>query len=414
MAIETAFAPAERASGGEIRRQYEKLAALPFVKDFLDSIPNMSVVLNAQRQIVFANRPFAEFVKAAGPKQLLGKNQCEAFGCIYRDFLGQRPGEAVGCIRSRLTEGGCGTTMFCRNCGAVISITNSQKLHTLDIQECRMLCGEKDTNETALDLRIWSRPIEVDGETFTVFSVADISDEKRRKALERIFFHDVLNTAGGVKGLADLLIQSELSEMEIKDISCMISESTDQLIEEVSAQRTLSAAENGDLRVSAQEVHSLELLCRIIRQFHSYSIARGKIIEVDAAAKHFDMISDPVLLRRVLINLVKNALEAIEEGGAVTLGAYPDGDSVCFTVHDAVMIPLEIQPQIFSRSFSTKESERGLGSYSIKLITEKYLHGHVSFVSNEKEGTRFTVRYPKAIDPVCESAEFLRMNTDGR
>ena len=412
--METAFAPAERASQKEVRQQYEKLAALPFVSDFLDAVPNMSVVLNGYRQIVFANRAFRDFVGVDTVDELLGSRQGEAMDCIRAIYLGKRPGEAVGCIRSHLTEGGCGTTLFCRTCGAVISIRNSQKQRALDIQECRMICGEEGVNETALDLRVWSRPIEVGGTVFTVFSVVDISNEKRRKVLERIFFHDVLNTAGGVKGLADLLIQTEMSEMETKDIASMISESSDQLIEEISAQRTLTAAESGDLKVSVQELHSLELLYRIIRQFHSYSIAKGKVLEVDASAEHFDLISDPVLLRRVLINLVKNALEAVGEGGVVTLGAHSDSDSVCFTVHDAAVIPPEVQLQIFSRSFSTKGSGRGLGTYSIKLITEKYLHGQVSFVSNEKDGTQFTVRYPRAIQSVSEDEETVRMHEDGR
>jgi len=397
MVMETAFAPAERASQDEIRRQYEKLAALPFVRDFLDAVPNMSVVLNEHRQIVFANRAFAEFLGIKCSDELLGKNHCEAFKCLYADVLGRRPGEAVGCVRARMTEGGCGTTLFCRTCGAVVSILNSQRLRALDIQECRMVCGEEGINETALDLRVWSRPIDVGGTKFTVFSVMDISNEKRRKVLERIFFHDVLNTASGVKGLADLLIETELTEMEIKDISSMISESSDQLIEEISAQRMLSAAESGELKVAVQEIHSLELLYRIIRQFHSHSVAKGKELIVDQSAEHFDFVSDPILLRRVLINMVKNALEAIEEGATVTLGSHADGESVCFTVHDAAVIPPETQLQIFSRSFSTKGSGRGLGTYSIKLISEKYLHGHVSFVSNEKEGTRFTVRYPRTI-----------------
>jgi hypothetical protein len=68
-----------------------------------------------------------------------------------------------------------------------LGIRNSQQFKRLDIQECRMICGEQGKNETALGLRVWSRPIEVNGEVFTVFSVVDISDEKRRKMLERIF-----------------------------------------------------------------------------------------------------------------------------------------------------------------------------------------------------------------------------------
>jgi signal transduction histidine kinase len=279
----------------------------------------------------------------------------------------------------------------------VIAILNSQKLHALDIQECRMVCGESGVSETAMDLRVWARPIEVVDEFFTVFSVVDISNEKRREALERIFFHDVINTAGCVKGLAELMSQTAMTEAENREMAAMILESSDHLLEEISVQQMLSAAESGDLKPSAQAVQSHELLGQIIRQFHSHSLAKDKKIVMDPAAPAFVFVSDPVLLRRVLVNLVKNALEAAAVGGTVTLGAAAEDDVVGFTVHNASVMPPEVQAQIFSRSFSTKGSGRGLGTYSIKLISEKYLCGRASFVSSVSEGTRFAVSYPRVI-----------------
>ncbi len=390
MVIETEFATAERLSSEEVVKQSREIYSLPFVRDFLDAVPNMALVLNEYRQIVFANSAFRDFVGY--------EEQDIDLSCLKTNYLGERPGEAVGCIRSHLTEGGCGTTVFCQTCGAVRSIINSQKLNKLDIQECRMLCGEE---ENPLDLRIWSRPLEVNGVKYTVFSVMDISNEKRRKALERIFFHDVLNTAGGVKGLADLLNETELDDSEIRGVAGMLSESSDQLIEEISAQRMLSAAESGDLKINTQPIDSIEIINRVIRQFHSHNIAKGKDLLLNDESEKFNFNSDPVLLRRVLINLIKNALEAIAKGQVVTLNSFVKSDSVYFTVHNAIFIPEEIQRQIFTRSFSTKGSGRGLGTYSIKLITEKYLHGNVSFVSTTETGTVFTLRYPKTIGSTC-------------
>lgn len=409
MVMKTEFAPAERMSRQEVEAQCRTVAALPFISDFLDAIPNMALVLNECRQIVFANRAFCDFVGAETVRELIGNRQGEVMKCIHADYLGKRPGEAVGCVRSDLTEGGCGTTLFCKTCGAVRSILNSQASNMLDIQECRMICGE---DEQPLDLRVWSRPLALEGHRYTVFSVMDISDEKRRKALERIFFHDVLNTAGGVKGLADLLIGTGLSEEDIRDVASMIAESADQLIEEIAAQRMLMAAERGDLKVRVQPVESLELLCRVIRQFHSLSSVKGKELVVAEDAEHFDMVSDPVLLRRVLINLIKNALEAVADGGCVSLGSFIDGDCVCFTVHNDSVMPPEVQLQVFSRSFSTKGSGRGLGTYSIKLITERYLKGRASFVSAEGQGTCFTVAYPRRIEGESADGETIRINQD--
>lgn len=402
MSLPTEFAPAERMGAEEIEEQHRAVAGLPFVADFLDAIPNMAMVLNECRQIVFANKVFCDFVGAETVRELIGNRQGEVLRCIHAEYIGKRPGEAVGCIRADLTQGGCGTTLFCRTCGAVRSILSSQELNTLDVQECRMICGEE---QQPLDLRVWARPLQINGHRLTVFSVMNISDEKRRKALERIFFHDVLNTAGGVKGLADLLRDSGLPETEIRDVAGMISESADQLIEEISAQRMLTAAESGDLKVHVQPVETLEILCRVIRQFHSFSWATDKKLLVDEAAEHVNLETDPVLLRRVLINLTKNALEASEAGETVTLSSFEKNGQVGFTVHNRKGMPADVQLQVFSRSFSTKGSGRGLGTYSIRLITERYLQGDVWFVSDEKQGTLFTAVYPKQIAPQPDSQE---------
>jgi signal transduction histidine kinase len=385
MAQETKFASAERAPYEEIKRQYSLLSELPFVREFLDAMPNMAVVLNRERQIVFANALFRNF---------LGVEVAE--GCepdkADQAFLGKRPGEAVDCIRASITDGGCGTTEFCRTCGAVHSILNSQRIHAEDVQECRMVRGAM---EEQLDLRVWSRPIEVKGESFTVFSVVDISDEKRRKALERIFFHDVLNTAGGLKGLSELLIEVDPASEEFKEVACMLTEATEHLLEEIASQSQLLAAENDELQVSVEKVQSLEILSRITRQFHSQSNALDKYLLVSRSAQCFEFASDPVLIRRVLINLTKNALEAVGPGETVVLNCFTEGDEVCFTVHNDVVMPEDVLRQLFTRSFSTKGHGRGLGTYSVKLITEKFLSGRVSFVSNEEQGTIFTVRYPQ-------------------
>jgi sensor histidine kinase regulating citrate/malate metabolism len=62
-------------------------------------------------------------------------------------------------------------------------------------------------------------------------------------------------------------------------------------------------------------------------------------------------------------------------------------------------MPSEVQLQVFQRSFSTKGAGRGLGTYSMKLISERYLQGCVSFVSTAPDGTVFSADYPRILDP---------------
>jgi len=61
------------------------------------------------------------------------------------------------------------------------------------------------------------------------------------------------------------------------------------------------------------------------------------------------------------------------------------------------VIDKKVKLQIFQRSFSTKGSNRGVGTYSIKLFVENYMKGTVWFESNESEGTTFKVDLPQGI-----------------
>lgn len=393
----TAFAPAERSGADEVQRQHRKLEALPFVCDFLDAMPNMAVVLNSDRQIVLMNRAFREFLGTGDPEVGVVDQRREVFEALVASALGKRPGEAVGCIHSQETDGGCGTTKFCRNCGAARAIVNSQKWHGLDVQECRLTVGDGDRVETSVDFRVWAQSLDVAGEWFTVFSLIDISHEKRREALERIFYHDVMNTAGGVQGLSELMAQGQLPAAGIQEAAEIMSQSAEQLVEEIDAQRALSAAESGDLEVTPRVVHSMEIIRRVLNVLRTSNAGRGRELHVEGTTQPFEFTSDPVLVRRVLVNLTKNALEAVPVGGVVTVGARREADAVVFTVHNATAMPAEVQQQVFQRSYSTKGVGRGLGTYSIRLLTRHYLGGEVSFVSNEAEGTVFTVRLPRVL-----------------
>ena len=65
------------------------------------------------------------------------------------------------------------------------------------------------------------------------------------------------------------------------------------------------------------------------------------------------------------------------------------------SIHNASILSEAAQLQMFQRSFSTKEARgRGIGTYSARLLAEKYLKGDVSFTSRELEGTTFFVALP--------------------
>jgi len=375
-ALSTRFAPAERSTPENLERQVEAIGSMPLLSTLLDAIPNVLTVLNKQRQIVYANHRLFEQLGIPDWERIRGK----------------RPGEVLECIHSDESPGGCGTTEFCRECGAVNAVLESQQ-GLQSVKECRILTK----SGVALDLQVWATQYKHEGESFTIFSVFDISSEKRRQVLERTFFHDVLNTAGLISGLSDLLGEEEAPE-EITHLSNMVFRSSERLIEEIQSQRQLLAAERGDLDVSNSEVSSRALLHEIAELYSGHDAAKDRTIIVDDTSQDIALVTDPVLLRRVIGNMVKNALEATPADGTVTLFCSEESDGTRFSVHNPTLIPRNVQLQIFQRSFSTKGTGRGIGTYSMKLFAEQYLGGNVSFKTSKEKGTTFSVKLPLTPD----------------
>ena len=151
-------------------------------------------------------------------------------------------------------------------------------------------------------------------------------------------------------------------------------------------------AENRTLRVSQSLISSRELAEELLAAFAR--APSGSSVRLAPDAESFAFVSDAAILRRVLGNMLRNALEAAPSGGPVTLGFSRDGASCRFWVHNPGAIAEEARRRVFRRYFSTKGRDRGLGTYSMKLLTEEYLRGEVNFTTDEQSGTRFTVTLP--------------------
>jgi len=82
----------------------------------------------------------------------------------------------------------------------------------------------------------------------------------------------------------------------------------------------------------------------------------------------------------------------------VLLACREDGDDVLLAVNNAAVMPDEVQENIFRRRFSTKGATRGMGTYSMLLLSERYLRGRVSFSTSPEAGTTFTLRLPKRLE----------------
>jgi hypothetical protein len=349
------------------------------LQDLLNSLPYAAAILNSKRKAIFTNNDLLN---------KFGYNSVE-------ELMGKRPGEILNCLHSVNNGNHCGVSENCKICGAMESIRSAIENNTSSAHEMK-LTSKINGLEVSSDLKVTATPLPLGAKVYMLLYINDISHEKRRKALEKIFFHDVLNKISSLNGYFDFVKGSYQKEFKngfeehFKNMNLLLNDLTDEIL----AQRQLSEAENNELNIKFEEVHLLNLFTRVINQVQQLSNPQNIHLFISPKCIDLSFFSDITILNRVITNLLKNAVEASNPGESVMLNSFIENENIIISVHNnAYMLP-ETQLQIFKRSFSTKADNRGLGTYSIRLLTEKYLNGKSYFTSYQEDGTTFFIKLP--------------------
>ncbi len=140
----------------EIRAATRLVLAVPLLQEIINAIPVPVAVLNDRGQVVLTNRCWDRSVG-------------EATDCL----LGKRHGELLGCIHCEDGPDGCGTGRGCGNCGAAISILESQ--HSRGQVTCEFRLHRRTSEGSELEERmVTTTPIQVDGRDFSIFALHDV------------------------------------------------------------------------------------------------------------------------------------------------------------------------------------------------------------------------------------------------
>lgn len=147
------------------------------------------------------------------------------------------------------------------------------------------------------------------------------------------------------------------------------------------------------LQEDFQKINLVELLSSVARLYHN---DKAITISVESEPDSLDVQGARNELKRVLINLVKNAYEAMPaQDGTITLKLYQRQQDIFIEVEDnGEGIPGDLRSDIFVPSFSTKSSGTGLGLAISKKIVEAH-GGSISFSSIVGKGTTFIIKIPK-------------------
>lgn len=326
----------------------------------MELLPVPVMVLDSNFSIITVNKGLLAILGSDG-SDLIGRNPSEVMG--YRNSYSGKMVE--GFFKNPQYPGPNGMT-----------------------QECSIIAGDG----RHLNFRIILKPYTFENIRLVIMIMQDIADEKYRDALERIFFNDMINTASGIYSL--LAIVHSSPEL-FKEMSPRLINLTQGMLDDIESQRDLRLVELGEIQPEREKVNGLDLLRELCDYFEHMEIAEDKSLEISGNARVVVLYTDRRLLRRVLSNMIKNALEASKSDGTVEVCVEElDNKHVRFAVHNAGLIPDEVRKRMYERYYSTKGKGRGWGTYSMKLLTENCLNGKIYFKSSAEDGTTFFAEYP--------------------
>jgi signal transduction histidine kinase len=189
---------------------------------------------------------------------------------------------------------------------------------------------------------------------------------------------------------------------EQKNMVSMMERNTQNLIELVNDLLDASKLESGTMRLDLSTIELRGLIDELRQQMQPLAAEKEIALEVSVPDGLPTLRADRAKLRRVLVNLVSNALKFTPRGGRVSLSAADEGARVRVSVADTgVGIPEEDLRDIFdkyaqARSRATRsEKGTGLGLYITRQLVE--LHGgHIEVHSEVGRGSTFSFTIPVA------------------
>ncbi len=205
--------------------------------------------------------------------------------------------------------------------------------------------------------------------------------------------HDFKNPMTSILGFSELLLMPEYNQKEREEIFDTIKEEINRMVEMTNDILDFS---RGTITLQKEKVILSEFIGSTLTGMERFMKQAEVRVEADNG---FDgkVRIDPRRFRRVFDNLLKNAAEAMPEGGAVAIRTRAEDGKVFIEVKDTGRgIPTEIREKIFEPFVTAGKSHgTGLGMAIVKKIVEAH-DGSIDFESEAGRGTTFTIAVPVA------------------
>lgn len=212
--------------------------------------------------------------------------------------------------------------------------------------------------------------------------------------------HELRTPLAVIHGEADVALAHDRPAAEYRQSLAIILDECRRLSRLVDDLLNLARADAGRVRLQVAEFYFNDLLAECCRSLHALAAARR--IELECLpSEDVAFCGDEALLRRLVVNLLDNAIRYTPAGGRITASLEARGAEVRLCIADTgIGISPEAAPHIFERFYRTDKARSraeggfGLGLSIVKWIAESH-RGAVAVSSRPEEGSTFTVTLPR-------------------
>ena len=201
--------------------------------------------------------------------------------------------------------------------------------------------------------------------------------------------HEIRNPLNGISGAAEIVCRENASPSVRAEFGDILKKETARLNQVV--QHILNFAR---IRKAEAKESDVQELVQRLAKLTEEEAQEHRIAVIQEVPPGVSTRADPSLLEHVLLNLVLNAIQAMPEGGTLTISAKVVGDRLHLIVRDTGPgVPTEIQGRVFNPFFTTKPGGTGLGLAIARRIA-RGMGGEITLNSEAGKGAAFTVEVP--------------------
>lgn len=232
----------------------------------------------------------------------------------------------------------------------------------------------------------------------------DQSFERQRRFMADAS-HELRTPVAILRGEAEVaLSRAERSPAEYRESLAVLRDESRRLSQIVEDLFTITRADAGQYPLTPRDFYLEELITDCLRTTRTLALAKNITLSGEIPGE-MPVHADEALLRRMLLNLLDNAIKYTPQGGAVSVSCARRGAEYALSVTDSGPgIPGELQNRIFERFFRADQarsrSEKdgggaGLGLSIARWIAEAH-HGRLELTRSEATGSTFTAFLPAA------------------